>query len=90
MWVPLGDLAVGVGSENATSEPAPGELLLYPVGESETEILVPYGQTRFAAVTGPLKGNHFLTLEGGLSELAELGHHAVWHGAQDVSFEVAD
>src|SRR5205807_5806431 len=44
-WVPLGALEVGVPFENHTSHPAPGELLLYPGGYSETEILFPYGAT---------------------------------------------
>ena len=39
-WIPLGDLAVGVPFENATSYPSPGEVLLYPGGVSETEILI--------------------------------------------------
>src|SRR5581483_3430855 len=57
-WIPLGDLDVGVGFENATSHPAPGQLLLYPGGYSETEILFPYGATRFASKMGQLAGNH--------------------------------
>ena len=63
-WVPLGNLDVGVGRENAMQQPRPGQLLLYPAGESETEILVPYGITSFAAKCGPLVGNHFLTIDG--------------------------
>ncbi len=35
-WIPLGNLQVGVGYENHTSYPAPGQLLLYPGGFSET------------------------------------------------------
>ena len=31
-WIPLGDFEVGVGFENATSHPAPGEILFYPGG----------------------------------------------------------
>jgi hypothetical protein len=34
-WIPLGDFDVGVGFENHTSHPAPGEILLYPGGYSE-------------------------------------------------------
>jgi len=59
-WVPLGDFQLGVGFENATSYPAPGEILFYPGGYSETEILVPYGPTCFASKLGQLAGNHFL------------------------------
>ncbi len=39
-WVPLGDFALGIGFENATSYPAPGEILWYPGGYSETEISI--------------------------------------------------
>src|SRR6185437_8168177 len=80
-WVPLGDLAVGVGAENAVHRPKPGQLLLYPRGASETEILVPYGETAFAAKVGPLSGNHFLTLAGVDAELAEIGQRVLWKGA---------
>src|SRR5437016_7335962 len=45
-WIPFGELDVGVGPENATSYPAPGQLLLYPGGVSEMEILFPYGPTQ--------------------------------------------
>ena len=49
-WVPLGwEMEIGLESENATSYPAPGELLLYPGGLSEVEILFPYGATCFAS-----------------------------------------
>ncbi|GEM_PF-171304 len=86
-WVPLGDLDVGVGPENATRRPAPGQVLLYPKGASETEILVPYGATAFAARTGPLAGNHFLTLDGDGGCLREIGRRLLWEGAQDILFE---
>src|ERR687886_141451 len=71
-WVPLGDLALGTGFENATSYPAPGEILLYPGGYSETEILFPYGPTRFASKLGQLAGNHFLTITEGREHLRAL------------------
>lgn len=44
-WFPLGDFDVGVGFENHTSHPAPGQVLIYPGGYSEIEILFPYGAT---------------------------------------------
>ena len=56
-WIPLGDLQTNLGFENHTSHPAPGELLLYPGGYSETEILFPYGGTCFASIVGQLAGN---------------------------------
>jgi len=84
-WVPLGDLEIGY--ENATTYPGAGELLIYPGGVSETEILFPYGQTAFGSKAGPLAGNHFATIEGGREFLEELGRRVLWEGAQDISFE---
>ena len=91
-WVPLGDLDVGIGVENATSYPAPGEILLYPGGYSETEILFPYGATCFASKLGQLAGNHFLTIVGGndAGQLKEVGRRILWEGAQEILFERAD
>lgn len=86
-WVPLGDLDLGLGVENATSYPSPGEILWYPGGYSETEILVPYGRTCFASTLGQLAGNHFLTIVEGLDQLPELGRRVVWEGAQTIRFE---
>jgi hypothetical protein len=86
-WIPFGELDVGVGPENATCYPAPGELLLYPGGVSETEILFPYGATSFASKAGALAGNHFATVVGGGEQLRELGRLVLWEGAQDISFE---
>ena len=54
VWMPLGDLDFGVGYENATSHPAPGQIILYPGGVSETEILMAYGPVSFASKAGPL------------------------------------
>ncbi len=88
-WIPLGDLAVGVGVENATSHPAPGEILLYPGGYSETEILFPYGPTLFASKLGQLAGNHFLTIVEGKEQLKDLGRLVLWEGARDIIFEPA-
>lgn len=86
-WIPLGDLDVGVTAEHQTSRPAPGQILLYPGGVSETEILFPYGRTRFASVHGELQGNHFLTIVEGAEHLAAIGKLVLWHGAQPVRFE---
>ena len=88
-WIPLGDFDVGVGFENQTSFPAPGEILLYPGGLSETEVLFPYGGTCFASKVGQLAGNHFLTVVEGREQLAELGRLVLWKGAQPIAFERA-
>jgi hypothetical protein len=85
-WIPMGDLDVGIGPENATSYPAAGELLLYPGGVSETELLFPYGHTCFASKAGQLAGNHFATIVDGAERLQQLGELVLWHGAQDVTF----
>ena len=85
-WVPLGDLEVGVGFENHTSYPAAGQLLLYPGGISETEVLFPYGSTSFASKAGPLAGNHFATIEEGRELLTELGRRVLYDGAQEIVF----
>jgi hypothetical protein len=86
-WIPLGTLDLGLGHENPTSFPAPGEILLYPGGISETEILFPYGATRFASKVGQLAGNHFLTVLEGREHLRELGRLVLWEGAQPIVFE---
>ena len=88
-WIPMGDLDVGIGPENATSYPAAGELLLYPGGVSETELLFPYGHTCFASKAGQLAGNHFATIIAGGERLHELGELVLWHGAQEISFREA-
>ena len=62
VWLPLGDLDFGVTYENHTSYPAPGQIILYPGGISETEILLAYGGVHFASKMGQLAGNHFITL----------------------------
>jgi hypothetical protein len=86
-WVPLGwELDLAIGPENATSYPAPGELLFYPGGLSEVEILFPYGATCFASKMGQLAGNHVATIVEGGEQLPELGRLIVWDGAQDIRF----
>lgn len=89
-WIPLGDFRLDVGFENHTSHPAPGEILFYPGGYSETEILFPYGHTMFASKLGQLAGNHFLTIVEGREHLAEAGRRVLWEGAQPIVFERAD
>jgi hypothetical protein len=84
-WIPLGDFRLDVGPESPVHRPAPGQVLFYPGGISETEILVPYGTAAFACKDGPLEGTPFLTILDG--PLAEMGRRVLWEGAQDVAFE---
>jgi Protein of unknown function (DUF3830) len=83
-WISFGDCDLGVGPENATSYPSPGELLLYPGGVSETELLFPYGATAFASKAGALAGNHFASVVSGGDQLRALGRSILWGGAQPV------
>jgi hypothetical protein len=88
-WIPLGGFDFGIGPENATSYPAPGHVLLYPGGISETEILLGYGAACFASKAGQLAGNHFLTIDDGAGDLRALGEMVLWQGAQEIEFAAA-
>jgi hypothetical protein len=85
-WVPLGEFDLGVEPENPVSRPLPGQLLFYPTGISETEILVPYGAARFSSVAGELAGNRLLTIEDGLERLAQIGKDILWKGSREIRF----
>jgi len=88
VWSPLGDLDFGVGFENNTCYPSPGQVILYPGGVSETELLIAYGYVNFASKAGQLSGNHFLTLTSGLDNLTTLGRKVLYEGVQDIVFEL--
>jgi hypothetical protein len=88
VWMPLGDYQFGVGYENHTSYPAPGQIILYPGGISETEILLAYGGVHFASKVGQLAGNHFITITSNLDDLEKLGKMTLWEGAQAMRFEL--
>jgi hypothetical protein len=89
VWIPLGETQMGVEYENHTSFPAPGQMILYPGGISETEILLAYGGVRFASKVGQLAGNHFITITSGLDDVAKLGKLCLWEGAQKIRIEGA-
>src|ERR1700743_1567713 len=78
--IPLGETDMGVPAENQTSFPAPGQMLLYPGGLSETEILLGYGGVRFASKVGQLAGNHFITITSPMDDLVKLGKMTLWEG----------
>ncbi len=85
-WIPLGEDNYGLPWENATSYPAVGDILFYPGGYSETEIILAYGPCCFSSKLGQLAGNHFLSIVAGKDQLQTLGKRCLWHGAQDILF----
>jgi|SRR5579884_1389015 len=87
MWMPFGDERLDVPWEDPTSYPSPGQLLLFPGGISEMEILLPYGPTRFASKAGQLAGNHFATIVEAGAALAAVGRRVLYEGAQMVRIE---
>lgn len=92
-WVPLGGTPLGAALrelENATSHPAPGELLLYPGGVSEPELLLAHGATAFSSRSGPLAGNPFLAITDGHEYLIELGRRVLWEGAQEIRCQLTE
>jgi hypothetical protein len=88
VWIPLGELDLGLTYENHTSFPAPGQMIVYPGGISETEILLAYGGVRFASKVGQLAGNHFITITSGLDQLYQLGRSTLWEGAKPIRIEM--
>jgi len=89
-WIPMGDRKLGVDFENHTSHPSAGDVLFYPGGYSETELLIAYGACSFASRMGPLAGNHFMTLNNARQRLCSIGQRVLWHGALNVRFELDD
>ena len=85
-WMPWGDLELGIGPENATRYPSPGELIIFPGGVSEAELLLAYGYVAFASKAGALAGNHFATMLSGHENLRALGRKMLWEGAQEIRF----
>lgn len=74
--------------ENATSYPAPGQVLLFAGEQSEPELLIAYGPSHFASKAGSLAGNPVLTIEDRLPRLSELGREILWRGAMDLRVEL--
>ena len=89
-WSPLSGIWPAgsiLASEDATSYPAPGHILIYGGELSEPELLVAYGPTRFASKAGPLAGNTVLVIDSGRERLADLGRRILWGGAVDLHLE---
>jgi hypothetical protein len=90
VWIPYGDFRTGLDYENHISHPAIGEMLLYPGGISEMEMILSYGRCCFACQYGQLAGNHFLTITHGLDRLYEFGRKVLWDGGQDIEIELIE
>lgn len=88
-WLQMDPYGIETPQENATSYPGPAQLLYYPGGVSEKEILIPYGSSIFASKVGLLPGNHFATITEGVEELGKMGQKVLWEGAQEITIERA-
>lgn len=87
-WLQMDSYGIETPQENATSYPGTGQLLYYPGGISEKEILIPYGSAIFASKFGLLPGNHFATITEGVEDLEEMGQKVLWEGAQSITLDV--
>jgi hypothetical protein len=90
MWSPLRKIwpdSLMLREECSTRYPKPGQLLLYAGQDSEPEILIAYGATRFASRYGMLAGNPVLTLVERLEELAQIGESLLETGASTLRIE---
>src|SRR3972149_6365161 len=84
VWLPMEEFGIEVPFENHTSHPSRGDLLYYPGGISEKELLIPYGSTFFSSRVGQLQGNHFATITKGNEKLPDIGRKVLWEGAQNI------
>ena len=88
-WLPMDEWGIEVPPENHTSHPSRGDLLYYPGGISEKEMLIPYGSAFFGSKVGQLRGNHFATIVEGADGLREMGDKVLFEGAQEIVIEEA-
>lgn len=88
-WLPMDEWGIEVPLENHTSHPSRGDLLYYPGGISEKEMLIPYGSVFFGSKVGQLLGNHFATIVDGADGLREMGDKVLFEGAQEIVIEEA-
>ncbi|MHA2394603.1 MAG: DUF3830 family protein [Promethearchaeota archaeon] len=87
VWLQMDPYGIEAPQENATSYPGIGQILYYPGGVSEKEILIPYGSACFASKFGLLPGNHFATVVEDGKMLDEMGKKVLWEGAQSIRIE---
>lgn len=90
VWVPLGERDFQLPWETPTRYPALGDVLFYPGGYSETEILLAYGPCAFASKLGPIAGNHVMSVMKGIEQLPELGRRCLWEGAQPLTITLLE
>ena len=88
VWFPMNEVDIDVPAENQTSHPSRGDLLYYPGGISEKELLIPYGSTFFSSKVGQLQGNHFASIKEEPKMLQEMGRTVLWEGAQPLRIEL--
>jgi hypothetical protein len=86
-WLPMDLWGIDVPFENHTSHPSRGDLLYYPGGISEREMLITYGSALFSSRVSQLQGNHFATIVESSEMLAEMGWKVLWEGAQRILIE---
>lgn len=86
VWIPLGDADFKLAFENHTAHPAAGQILFYPGGFSETELLFCYGNVAFASKMGALAANHFLTITKGQENLRVIGQVGALGGGEGCDF----
>jgi hypothetical protein len=89
VWFPMDEFGMEAPQENSTIHPSKGDLLYYPGGISEKEMLIPYGSSVFGSKVGHLRGNHFATIVEGSDKLREMGEKTLWEGAQRILIEEA-
>jgi hypothetical protein len=89
VWFPMDSVGIEAPAENQTCHPSRGDLLYYPGGVSEKELLIPYGSAIFSSKVGLLQGNHFACVTEGLEKLSEMGRKVLWEGAQKIRIEKA-
>jgi Protein of unknown function (DUF3830) len=90
IWSPLSTVwpnASTLEREHATGHPTPGEVLLYADRRSEPELLIAYGETRFASKAGPLEGNPVLLIQEDLARLVDCGREIHIHGAMELRID---
>src|SRR5437879_13919701 len=60
VWVPLGRLDFGVAYANHASYPSTGQLILYPCGCGDTQVMLASGSLHFGKPMDQHAGSHFV------------------------------